>query len=88
MSKAIKSASDPDNLLTSFTIMTGYGHGIWDAVYSDRENIDWLFSINADLEPVVEMRTPETKPAGTTARFMPMSGFFWAARLSRMITAK
>ena len=88
MYKAIKRVSDPDNMLVSFKIMTGYGHAIWDAVYSDRENIDWLFSINADLEPVVEMRTPETKPAGTTARFMPMSGFFWAARLSRMITAK
>ena len=90
MYKAIKKASDPDNVLVSFKRTTGYGHFIWDHVYSDRENIDWLFSINADLEPVVKMKTPETEldePQNIQpAPFVPSSRFFWASRLSRMIT--
>lgn len=92
MYKAIKSASDPDNVLVSSYLTTGYGHFIWDHVYGDRDNIDWLFSINADLEPVVKMKNPETEHAETQsnqpARFVPMSSFFLAAHFARMITAK
>ena len=88
MNKAIRKASDPDNVLVSFQLTTGYGHGIWDYVYGERENIDWLFSINAELEPVVRMKAPETEPAKTPAWFVPSSRFFWATRLTRMITVK
>lgn len=92
MYKAIKSVSDPDNILVSFKILTGYGHAIWDYVYSDRENIDWLFSINADLEPVVETRTPEPEPAETTDTrpiwMIPIIGCTITWRYALMLAAK
>jgi len=41
MFAAIKKAGGE---LIDYTEMDGWQHGIWDHVYSDRENIDWLFS--------------------------------------------
>lgn len=91
MYRAIKNVADPDNVLVSFHMTTGYGHFIWDHVYSDRKNIDWLYSVNADLEPVVKMSTTETEQSGTAIirhnRFTPMSIYFWASRFVRAITA-
>ena len=69
MYREIKHAVSREDLLITYREMSGYGHGIWDVVYGDRENVDWLFSQGADLEPepvfviTPAETTPESDPA-------------------------